>query len=71
MMWLAEDLRADLEQVFAQRRIRPILDRLRRRQRAKEGAKFVDEHLRLETNRQHAVEPSGRELCAQSTISRL
>ena len=33
---VADDLRANLDQLFAQRRHRPVLDRLRRRQRAQE-----------------------------------
>jgi hypothetical protein len=48
---MTNDLRADLDQLFAQRRHRPILDRFRRRQRAQEVAEIVVQRVKLETNR--------------------
>ena len=47
---VTDDLRADLDQLFAQRRHRPVLDRLRRRQRAKEVAEIVGERVKLKAN---------------------
>src|SRR5580704_7364424 len=47
---VAHDLRADLDQLFLQARQRPILDRLRRRQRAQEVAEIVGQAMKLETN---------------------
>ena len=37
---MADDLRADLNQLFLQARQRPVLDRLRRRQRPQEVAEL-------------------------------
>src|SRR5256884_5220907 len=48
---VADDLRADLDQLFLQTRQRPILDRLRRRQRAQEIAEIVGERMKLEPHR--------------------
>ena len=48
---VAHYLRADLDQLFLQARQRPILDRLRRRQRAQKVAEIIGERMKLETNR--------------------
>src|SRR6516162_3301465 len=45
---VAHHLRADLDQLFLQTRQRPVLDRLRRRQRAQEIAEVVGERMKLE-----------------------
>jgi hypothetical protein len=42
---VAHDLRADLDELLLQARQRPILDRLRRRQRAQEIAEIVGERV--------------------------
>src|SRR3982074_430666 len=46
-----DDLRADLDQLFLQARQRPLLDRLRRRQRAQKIAEIVGQRMKLWTNR--------------------
>src|SRR5262249_27111948 len=48
---VAHHLRADLDQLFLQTRQRPVLDRLRRRQRAQEIAEVVGERMKLEPYR--------------------
>src|SRR6266446_7859133 len=48
---VAHHLRADLDQLFLQTRQRPILDRLRRRQRTQEIAEVVGERMKLEPHR--------------------
>src|SRR4029450_11088998 len=48
---VAADFRADLDQLFLQTRQRPVLDRLRRRQRAQEIAEVVGERMKLEPHR--------------------
>src|SRR5262249_5946440 len=48
---VADDLRADLDQLVLQGRQRPVLDRLRRRQRAQEIAEVVGERMKLEPHR--------------------
>src|SRR5499427_9470057 len=48
---VAHYLRADLDQFFLQGRQRPVLDRLRRRQRAQEIAEVVGERMKLEPYR--------------------
>src|SRR5258705_12355515 len=48
---VADDLRADLDQLFLQTRQRPVHDRLRRRQRAQEIAEVVGERMKLEPYR--------------------
>jgi 2-phospho-L-lactate transferase/gluconeogenesis factor (CofD/UPF0052 family) len=45
---VAHHLRADLDQLVLQTRQRPVLDRLRRRQRAQEIAEVVGERMKLE-----------------------
>ena len=45
---VANDLRADLDQLLLQARQRPILDRLRRRQRAQKIAEVVGKRMKLE-----------------------
>ena len=45
---VADDLRADLDQLFLQARQRPVFDRLGRRQRAQEVAEIVGEGMKLE-----------------------
>ena len=45
---VADDLRADLDQLLLQARQRPVLDRLGRRQRAQEVAEIVGERMKLE-----------------------
>src|SRR5262249_26575236 len=45
---VAHDFRADLDQLVLQTRQRPVLDRLRRRQRAQEIAEVVGERMKLE-----------------------
>ena len=47
---VADDLRADLDQLLLQARQRPIFDRLRRRQRAQEVAEIVGERVKLKAN---------------------
>src|ERR1700731_2459766 len=46
----ADDLRADLDQLLLQAGQRPILDRLRRRQRAQEIAEIVGQRVKLKSN---------------------
>ena len=46
----ADDLRADLDQLLPQAGQRPILDRLRRRQRAQEIAEIVGQRVKLKSN---------------------
>jgi hypothetical protein len=48
---VAHHLRADLDQLVLQGRQRPVLDRLRRRQRAQEIAEVVGECMKLEPHR--------------------
>ena len=48
---MADNLRADLDQLFLQARQRLILDRLGRRQGAQEVAKIVGERVKLKANR--------------------
>src|SRR5262245_8663964 len=48
---VAHYLRADLDQLVLQTRQRPVLDRLRRRQRAQEIAEIVGEGMKLEPHR--------------------
>src|SRR5262249_41468845 len=48
---VAHYLRADLDQLVLQTRQRPVLDRLRRRQRAQEIAEIVGERMKLEPHR--------------------
>jgi hypothetical protein len=48
---MADDLRADLDELLFQARQRPLLDRLRRRQRAQKVAEIVSERMELKTNR--------------------
>src|SRR5499427_1131251 len=48
---VAHDLRADLDELPLQARQRPVLDRLRRRQRAKEIAEVVGKRVKLEPHR--------------------
>src|SRR5262249_57049774 len=48
---VAHYLRADLDQLVLQGRQRPVLDRLRRRQRAQEIAEVVGECMKLEPHR--------------------
>ena len=48
---VAHHLRADLDQLVLQTRQRPVLDRLRRRQRAQEIAGVVGERMKLEPHR--------------------
>jgi hypothetical protein len=48
---VANDLRADLDELLFQGRQRPILDRLWRRQRAQKIAEILGERMKLETNR--------------------
>src|SRR5499426_690948 len=48
---VAHHLRADLDQLVLQGRQRPVLDRLRRRQRAQEIAEVVGERMKLEPHR--------------------
>ena len=44
---MADDLRADLDQLFLQARQRPLLDRLWRRQRAQKIAEIVGQRMKL------------------------
>jgi hypothetical protein len=44
---MADDLRADLDELLLQTRQRPILDRLRRRQSAQEIAEIVGQRMKL------------------------
>jgi len=48
---MADDLGADLDQLLLQARQRPVLDRLRRRQRAQEIDEIVGERMKLQTHR--------------------
>src|SRR5262245_34809077 len=48
---MAHYLRADLDQLVLQGRQRPVLDRLRRRQRAQEIAEVVGERMKLQPHR--------------------
>ena len=54
---ITDDLRADLDQLFTQRRHRPIPDRLRRRQSAHEVAEVVGQCVKLKANWRHAIAP--------------
>ena len=47
---VADDLRADLDQLLLQARQRPVLDRLRRRQRSKEIAEIIGERVELKSH---------------------
>ena len=47
---VADDPRADLDQLLSQAGQRPVLDRLGRRQRAQEVAEIVGERVKLETD---------------------
>jgi hypothetical protein len=44
---MANDLRADLDQLLLEARQRPIFDRLGRRQRAQEVAEIVGQRMKL------------------------
>ena len=44
------DLRADLDEFLLESRHRPVLDRLRRRQRAQEISKIVGQRMKLKSN---------------------
>jgi hypothetical protein len=48
---VAHELRADLDQLRPQADQRPVLDRLRRRQRAQEVAEIVGEGMKLKPDR--------------------
>ena len=47
---MADDLRADLDQLFLEARQRPVFDRLGSRQRAQEVAEIVGERVKLKSN---------------------
>jgi hypothetical protein len=47
---VTDHVRADLDRLFAHRRHRPVLDRLRCRQRAQEVAEIVGERVKLKAN---------------------
>ena len=47
---MADDLRADLDQLLFEARQRPILDRLRRRQSAQDVAEIVGQRMKLEAD---------------------
>ena len=47
---MADDLGADLDQLLLQARQRPVLDRLRRRQRAQEIAEIAGQRMQLKTD---------------------
>jgi hypothetical protein len=47
---VADNLRADLDQLFLEARQRPIFDRLGRRQRSQEVAEIVGEGMKLKAN---------------------
>jgi hypothetical protein len=47
---VADDLRADLDQLFLLARQRPVLDRLRRRQRARKISEVVGERMKLKAD---------------------
>src|ERR1700751_15539 len=55
---MAHDLRADLDQFLLQTGQRPLLDRLWRRQRAKEISKIVSQRMKLETHRVGGKRPA-------------
>ena len=55
---VADDLRADLDQLLLQARQRPVLDRLGRRQRAQEIAEIVGERMKLEPHRVGGERPA-------------
>ena len=59
---MANDLRADLDELFLQARQRPILDRLWRRQRAQKITKIVGQRMKLKSNRVGGEGPT-REPC--------
>ena len=63
---MADNLRADLDQLFTQRRHQPVADRLRRRQRAQEVAKVVGERLKLKANRVGGVRAAGKASVARA-----
>ena len=56
---MADNLRADLDQLLPQRRHGPVADRLRRRQRAQEVAEIVGECAKLKANRVGGVRAAG------------
>jgi hypothetical protein len=47
---MADDLRANLDQLLLQGRKRPVFDRLWRRQRTQEIAEIIGERMKLETD---------------------
>ena len=47
---MADDLRADLDQLLLQARQRPVFDRLGRRQRSKEIAEIIGERMELKSH---------------------
>jgi hypothetical protein len=48
---MADDLRADFDELLFQGRHRPVLDRLRRRQGSQEVAEIIGERMKLKANR--------------------
>jgi hypothetical protein len=67
---MADDLRANLDQLFLQARQRPILDGLRRRQRAQEVAEIVGECMKLKANRAKSLNPKSKGNRSQNHRSR-
>ena len=57
---MADNLRADFDQLLPQRRHRPVADRLRRRQSAHEVAKVVGERVKLEADGIGGEGPTGK-----------
>ena len=55
---VADDLRADLDQLLLQARQRPVLDRFGCCQRAQEVAEIVGERMKLEPNRVGGERPA-------------
>ena len=55
---MAHHLRADFDQLFLQTRQRPVLDRLRRRQRAQEIAEVIGERMKLQPHRVGGERPA-------------
>ena len=55
---MADDLRANLDQLLLQGRKRPVLDRLWRRQRAQKITKIVGQRMKLKPNRVGGERPT-------------
>jgi hypothetical protein len=64
------DLRANPDQLFLERRHRPVLDRLRRRQRAQEVAEVVGEGVKLKARGVGGKRPARQPRPVDRTLAR-